>query len=75
MDHFYSASPLLFIQRELFNILVSEMRLRHRNLSNKGKSVKEFYIEDLVLLSKQVKSSRKYGIAHKLVFNKKRDNI
>ena len=30
LDHFESAYPLLFRQRDLLNILVSERRLRHR---------------------------------------------
>ena len=42
LDNFESASPHLFRQIDLFNILISERRLRHRDLRNKGKLVKEF---------------------------------
>ena len=70
-DHSDAASPLLFRQRELFNILVSERRLRHRELRNKGKFMREFDTGDLVILSKQVKSKIKYGIYQKLLFKTK----
>ena len=36
LDHFEDAYPLMLRQRELFNILVYESRLRHRELRNKG---------------------------------------
>ena len=65
LDHFEASSPLLFRQRDLFNILVSERRMRHRELRNKGKLMREFDTGDLVIVSKQVKSSRKYEIAPK----------
>ena len=71
MYQFEASSPLIFIRIELFNILVSERRLRHRELRNKGKPMMEFDTGDLVLVRKQVKSSRKYGIAQKLVFKTK----
>ena len=71
MDHFKAASPTLFRQRDLFNILVSERRLSHRKMRNKGKYMREFLIGDLVVVSKRVKSSRKYRIAQKLVFKTK----
>ena len=54
MDHFDAASPLLFRQRELFNILVSESRPRHRELHNKGKLMKGFDTGDLMVVRKQV---------------------
>ena len=71
MDQFEAASPLMFIQRGLFNILVSERRVRPRELHNKGKIMREFDTLYLVVVSKQVKSSRKYSISHKLVFKTK----
>ena len=70
-DHFEAASPIMFRQRELFNILVSERRLRRRELCNKVKLMREFDTGYLVILRKQVKSSRKYGIDQKLVFKTK----
>ena len=42
--NFESASQLIFIQREIFKILVSERSLKHRYLRNKVKIVREFYI-------------------------------
>ena len=58
MDNFESISPL-----ELFNILTYERNLRHRDLHNKGKFMREIDTGDLFLVRKQVKSSRKDGIA------------
>ena len=55
----------------MFNILVSERRLRHREICNKVNLMKEFDTEDLVVVMKQVKSNRKYGISQKLVFKTK----
>ena len=52
MDHFEASSPLIFRQRDLFNILVSEMRLRHRDLRDKGKLAREFYTGDIVVVRK-----------------------
>ena len=60
----------MFIQRELFNILVSDRSLRHREIGNKGNLVREFDTGYLVVVSKQVKSIRKDGIYQKLVFFK-----
>ena len=53
-----AASPILFRKRELFNILVSERRRRHRELRNKVKCMREFDTGDLVVVRKQLKSSR-----------------
>ena len=71
MDHFDDASPLLFRRRELFNILVSERRLIHRELCNKGKIMREFDTGELVIVRKQVKSIRKYGISQRILFKTK----
>ena len=71
MDHFEASSPLMFRQIELFNILVSERRMIHRELRNKGKSMREFDTIDLVVVRKQVTSSIKDGIAQKLLFKTK----
>ena len=69
--HFEAASPLMFIQRELFNILVYERSLRHSDLRFKVSIMREFDTWDLLILRRQVKSSRKYRIDHKLVFKTK----
>ena len=45
--------------------------MRHRELHNKGKLVREFDTGDLVIVRKQVKSTRKYGISQKLVLKTK----
>ena len=71
LDRFEASSPILFRQRELFNILVSEIRLRHRDICNKDKLVREFDIGDIVVVRKQVKSIIKYGVAQKLLFKTK----
>ena len=55
----------------MFNILVYERRLRHREVRNKGNLMRGFDTRDLVALKKQVKSSRKYVIAQILVFKTK----
>ena len=72
LDHFESASPLLFRQIDLFNILIYERRLRHRDLRNKGKLMREFDTGDIVVVRMQVKSTRKNGVSRILVF-KQRD--
>ena len=71
MDSFEATYPLMFRQREFFNILVYERRLRHREIRKKGKSMREFDTGDLVLARKQVNSNRKDGIAQRLVFKTK----
>ena len=50
--HFEAESPLLFRQRELFNIMVYERRLNHRELRNKAKLVRYFDTGDLVVVRK-----------------------
>ena len=62
MDHFEDASQVFLRQRELFIILVSERRLRHRELRHKGKLTRESYTGDLRVVRKHVKLSRKYRI-------------
>ena len=71
MYHFEAEYPLLFRQRELFNNLASERRLRHRDIRNKGKPMNKFDTGDLVVARKHVKSSRKDRIAQKLLFKTK----
>ena len=55
----------------MFNILISERRLIQREIRNKGNITREFDTGYLVVVSKQVKSSRKVGISHKLLFKTK----
>ena len=71
LDNFEAAYPLIFRQREFFNILVSKSRLRQRNQRNKRNLMRESDTRDLVVVSKQVKLRRKDGIAQKLVFKTK----
>ena len=71
MDYFEAVSPLLCRQIELFKILLYERRLRHRELRNKRKLMREFDTGYIVVVRKQAKSSRKYGASHKLVFLKR----
>ena len=75
MDNFEASSPLLFRQKEQFNILVSERRLRHRELCNKVKLMRVFDTVDFVLVMKHVNSRRKDRISHKLVFKTNRPYI
>ena len=70
MDNFEYASPLLFRQQDMFNILVSERRLIHMELRNKGKLMSTFDTGYIVVVRKQVKSTRKYGTVQKLVLKK-----
>ena len=65
--HFEAASPLLFIKIDLFNILVSKRRMRHRELGNRDKLMREFDTGDHVVIRKQVNPIRKEGIYQKLV--------
>ena len=53
--YFKAAYPLMFIQRDLFNILGYERRLRHREKCNKVKLMREFDTRDLLIIRKQVK--------------------
>ena len=60
LDHFEATYPIMFEQRELFNILVYDSGLRHRDMRNKGKMKREFDTGDIVVVRNQVKSTRKY---------------
>ena len=51
--------------------MVSESRLRHRDLRNNVNITREFYTRDIVVARNKVKSSRKYGIDQKLVLKTK----
>ena len=55
LDRFDAASPLLFRQRDIFNILVYDRRLRHGGLHNKGSITREFYTVEIVALRNQAK--------------------
>ena len=55
MDHFEAVSPLTFIQRELFNVLVYERRLIHREMRNKGNITSEFSTGDNVVVRERFK--------------------
>ena len=61
----------MFIQRELFNILVSDSSPRHREMCNKGNITREFDTGDILVVRNQVNSIRKDGISQKLVFKTK----
>ena len=56
----------MYRKRELFNILVSKMRLRYKVLLNKGNIMRYFDIVYIVLVSNQVNSIRKEVVAQKL---------
>ena len=71
MDHFKASSTLLFRQQELFNILVSERKLRHRELRNKVKIVRKFDTGHPVVEMKQMKSSRKIQDSPEVIIQNK----
>jgi hypothetical protein len=71
IDHFDAASPLLYKQRELLQVLNDERRERHRELRNKGKQEREFFPGDIVIVRKQVKSEKAKGVSAKLLFKTK----
>ena len=60
----------MFRQRDIFNILVYDRRLKHRELRTIGNLTREFDTGDIVVLRKEVKSIRKDGIAQKRIQNK-----
>ena len=62
----------MFKQREIFNILVSQRSLRQKKLHNKGNITREFDTGDVVVVRKQVKSTRNYRASQKIVFKTKR---
>ena len=71
MYHFEAAPVLLFRKRELFNILVSERRLRHRDMLNKVKLTREFDMGDIVVVRNKEKLIRKDGVSQKLLLKTK----
>jgi RNase H-like domain found in reverse transcriptase/Integrase zinc binding domain/Reverse transcriptase (RNA-dependent DNA polymerase) len=71
LDHHESASPLLYRQRAILNILNSERRLRHIEMRNINKTTPSFAPGDIVIVRKQVKSDASKGISAKLVFRTK----
>ena len=71
MYHFEAASPILFIKREIFNILVSERRFRQRDICSKVNLVRDFDTGDILLVRKQVNSNINYRVYHKLALKTK----
>ena len=71
MDYFEAKSLILFRQRELFKILVSNRRLIHRELHKKVNLMRKLATGEILVVRKQVKSSRKELVSHKLVFKTK----
>ena len=71
LDYFESAYLFLFRQRDLFNILVYERRLIHRDLHNKVKLMRDFDTEEIMVVRNQLNSIRKYGVSQKLIFRTK----
>ena len=60
-----------FCLDQVFKILVSKRRLKHREQRNKKNLMTEFDTGYLVVVRKEVKSRRKYRISQKLVFLKR----
>ena len=72
LERFEAVSLIIFRQRELLNILVSERILIHRELRKKVNLMRYFGTGAIVVVSNQVKSSINYGVAHNIIF-KQRD--
>jgi hypothetical protein len=68
LDHFESASPLLYKQRQLLVIQNAERRQRHIDIRNEGIKQRSFDTGDLVIVRKQVQSNASKGISAKLLF-------
>jgi len=71
LDYLDAASPLLFKQRQLLEILNQEQCQRHTELRNEGIRQRTFDPGDLVIVRKQVKSVVSQGISAKLLFRAK----
>jgi hypothetical protein len=71
LDHYEAASPLLFKQRQLLDVLNEERRRRHTEIRNSNASGMEFQPGDLVIVRKQAKSDASNNFAAKLVFKSK----
>ena len=61
----------MFRQREIFNILVSERSLRHREFHSKGNIKREFYIGDIMEVSNKLNSIINNRVDNKSVFKTK----
>ena len=70
-DHFEATSPLMFRQRELFNILVSDRRLIHRELHNKRQAHKGIWHGIYCYIKESGELNQKVQTALKLVFKKR----
>ena len=60
--------PLWARQSTMLQILIAERRERHRDLANRGRTVRQFNVGDLVIVRKQVQSSTEKGIPAKQKF-------
>ena len=63
---------MMFKQREIFNIFLSDRRLIHKEMYKKGKLVRDFDTRDIVVVRKQVNLIVKYGVSHKLSLKTKK---
>ena len=66
LQHLETMFPLWYKQKELLSLLVEENRDKHRAWKNKGKTRREFFPGDLVLIKRQVQSSAITGRPAKL---------
>ena len=74
MYHFEASSPLMFRQRQLFTILVSETTRRHRELQKKGMLRRELHTGEILVVRKQVSSIKKDRVSQTLLFKIKGHN-
>ena len=61
LEHIDSAFPLWRQQQEVLKILIEERREHHRNLKNEGRNMKTFAPGDLVIIKKQVQTTKEHG--------------
>lgn len=71
IDYHDAASPLIYRQRSLLNILNAKRRQRHIDLRNANKTTPSFSPGDIVIVRKEVKSNTAQGISAKLLFKTK----
>ena len=67
LEHVLAWCPLLERQRQIFNILVQGRRKEHRDRKNASRKAKTFERNDLVIVTKQVKSNAREGVSAKLI--------
>ena len=71
MNRFEASSTLMLRKIDLFDILVSKNRLRHRDMRKKVNLKRYSDTRDILVISKQANTIRKERISQKLVIKTK----